>query len=68
MPVTCTHSSPYAPWQIPVHQGFFAILCTEEGKECASRVSLFHMIIGLGLDVVQLGVTFSTGALTNPGL
>ena len=60
--------TPYAPRQNPVNQGFFALLSTEEGRVCACRVRLFQQHIQLGLDVVQLQVPFSTGALWNPGL
>ena len=66
-PVIWTHPhTPYAPRQNPVNQVFFALLSTEEVRVCACRVGLF--LRWLGLDVVQLQVPFSTGALRNPGL
>jgi hypothetical protein len=58
--------TPYAPRQNPVNQVFFALLSTEEVRVCACRVGLFQW--WLGLDVVQLQVPFSTGALGNPWL
>jgi hypothetical protein len=57
-PVTWTfHSSaPYAPRQNPVHQDCFALLSTEEGRECACRVSLFLEAVRISrLHVVHLG-------------
>jgi hypothetical protein len=58
--------TPYAPRQNPVNQVIFALLSMEEGRVCACRVGLFQR--WLGLNVVQLPVPFSTGALANPGL
>ena len=59
-------NTPYVPRKNPVKQVFFALWSTEEGRDCVCRVGLFQR--WLGLDVVQLSVPFSTGALANPGL